>query len=64
MEKTVTLKVGMTCGGCKSAVTKVLSKLDGVNDGKNTFFKLVSLPITTTFLYLKYYYSFFQLMQI
>ncbi|KAJ1408996.1 hypothetical protein B484DRAFT_336796 [Ochromonadaceae sp. CCMP2298] len=30
MPKVVQFKVGMTCDGCKGAVTRILSKLDGV----------------------------------
>jgi copper chaperone CopZ len=29
MTKTVSFKVGMTCGGCKGAVTRILSKMEG-----------------------------------
>lgn len=29
MTKTVSFKVGMTCGGCKGAVTRILSKIEG-----------------------------------
>ncbi len=31
---TVTIKVGMTCGGCSGAVTRVLGKLDGACEEK------------------------------
>lgn len=30
MTKTVSFKVGMTCSGCQGAVTKVLSRVEGV----------------------------------
>ena len=29
MTKTVSFKVGMTCGGCKGAVTRILTKIEG-----------------------------------
>ena len=29
MTKKVSFKVGMTCGGCKGAVTRILSKIEG-----------------------------------
>lgn len=29
MSKKVSFKVGMTCGGCKGAVTRILSKIEG-----------------------------------
>ena len=32
MSKTIIFKVGMTCGGCSGAVSKILSKIDGVNE--------------------------------
>jgi len=28
--KTVAIKVGMTCSGCQGAVTRILSKIEGV----------------------------------
>eukprot|EP01033_Poteriospumella_lacustris_P003235 gene3233-2382_t len=31
MTKTVNIKVGMTCSGCSGAVTRILSKIEGVN---------------------------------
>jgi len=31
MTKTVSFKVGMTCSGCSGAVTRILSKIDGVS---------------------------------
>jgi len=30
MTKVVEFKVGMTCGGCSGAVTRILSKIEGV----------------------------------
>ena len=30
--KVVTLNVGMTCSGCSGAVTRILGKIDGVQD--------------------------------
>ncbi|CEO97544.1 HMA domain-containing protein [Plasmodiophora brassicae] len=30
MEKEIRFRVGMTCGGCKNAVTRIMSKTDGV----------------------------------
>lgn len=30
MTKEVQYKVGMTCGGCSKAVTKILSKIEGI----------------------------------
>ena len=32
MTKVVTFKVGMTCGGCSGAVTRILSKIEGVDN--------------------------------
>ena len=32
MTKSVQFKVGMTCGGCSSAVTKILMKIEGVQE--------------------------------
>jgi copper chaperone len=32
MSKVVHFRVGMTCGGCSKAVTKVLGKIEGVED--------------------------------
>ncbi|KAA0146835.1 hypothetical protein FNF27_07397 [Cafeteria roenbergensis] len=29
---TIRLRVGMTCGGCEGAVTRILGKLEGVTD--------------------------------
>eukprot|EP01032_Pedospumella_encystans_P029799 gene29799-33639_t len=34
MTKTVSFKVGMTCGGCKGAVTRILTKIEGVTEVK------------------------------
>ena len=31
MTKVVEFKVGMTCGGCSGAVTRILSKIEGVS---------------------------------
>jgi copper chaperone CopZ len=28
------LKVGMTCGGCSGAITRILNKVDGISDVK------------------------------
>ena len=30
--KTVNFKVGMTCGGCSGAITKILSKIEGTKE--------------------------------
>ena len=30
MTKEITFKIGMTCDGCKGAVTKILAKIDGI----------------------------------
>lgn len=32
MTKVVEFKVGMTCGGCSGAVTRILKKIEGVQD--------------------------------
>ena len=32
MTKVVEFKVGMTCGGCSGAVTRILGKIEGVSD--------------------------------
>lgn len=32
MTKVVEFKVGMTCGGCSGAVTRILKKIEGVED--------------------------------
>ena len=32
MTKVVLFKVGMTCGGCSGAVTRILSKIEGVDN--------------------------------
>jgi copper chaperone len=32
MVKTITFKIGMTCGGCSGAVKKILSKIEGVSE--------------------------------
>jgi copper chaperone len=32
MSKEVAFKVGMTCGGCSSAVTRILKRIDGVEE--------------------------------
>ena len=32
MAKVVEFKVGMTCGGCSGAVTRILKKIEGVED--------------------------------
>jgi len=31
MTKVVEFKIGMTCGGCSGAVTRILSKVEGVS---------------------------------
>lgn len=37
MTKTVTFKVGMSCDGCKGAITRILSKIEGSNLIPNAF---------------------------
>ena len=32
MTKVVKFKVGMTCGGCSGAITRILSKIEGVDN--------------------------------
>lgn len=32
MTKVILFKVGMTCGGCSGAVTRILSKIEGVDN--------------------------------
>lgn len=34
MTKVTVLEVGMTCGGCSGAVTRILNKVEGVSDVK------------------------------